>query len=208
MPDNHYFCAMELGTDYWNSRWQAGQTGWDLGAPSEPLAEFALSLPRRDMRILIPGAGNAWEAEFLHNNGFTNVFVLDIAPEAVESFRRRVPEFPAAHVICGDFFAHTERYDVILEQTFFCALNPALRAAYVQKMHSLLNAGGTLAGVLFDAEFEGGPPFGGSAAEYRTLFAPYFELHTLETARNSVKPRAGREVFFRFTPRTNVSPVS
>ncbi|MGL5890999.1 MAG: methyltransferase domain-containing protein [Bacteroidia bacterium] len=199
---------MESASEYWSSRWQTQQTGWDLGAPSEPLAEFALSLPRSDLRILIPGAGNAWEAEFLHNNGFTNVFVLDIAPEAVESFRRRVPDFPADHIICGDFFAHASRYDVILEQTFFCALNPALRTAYVQKMHSLLNAGGTLAGVLFNDEFEGGPPFGGTADEYRKLFAPYFELHTLETATNSVKPRAGREVFFRFTPRTNVSPVS
>ncbi|MCU0435755.1 MAG: TPMT family class I SAM-dependent methyltransferase [Bacteroidia bacterium] len=199
---------MELGREYWNQRWLEQQTGWDIGSASAPLTDFALHLNNRSLRILIPGAGNAWEAEFLFRHGFTHVHVLDIAPQAIAAFQTRVPDFPAAQLINGDFFAHTGHYDLILEQTFFCALHPSLRKAYVQKMHSLLAPGGTLAGVLFDAGFEGGPPFGGSAAEYRSLFEPYFELHTLETARNSIQPRAGREVFIRFTPRANVSPVN
>ncbi|MCA6363257.1 MAG: methyltransferase domain-containing protein [Bacteroidetes bacterium] len=199
---------MELGREYWNQRWLEQKTGWDIGAASAPLTDFALQLPHRNQRILIPGAGNAWEAEFLFRHGFTHVHVLDIAPQAIAAFQARVPDFPAAQLINGDFFAHTGHYDLVLEQTFFCALHPSLRQAYVQKMHSLLAPGGTLAGVLFDAEFEGGPPFSGSAAEYKSLFAPYFELHTLEPARNSIQPRAGREVFIRFTARTHVEPVN
>ncbi|MCS7037470.1 MAG: SAM-dependent methyltransferase, partial [Saprospiraceae bacterium] len=52
-----------------------------------------------------------------------------------------------------------------------------------------------LAGVLFDRDFEGGPPFGGHAEEYRALFEPLFRIHTLEPCYNSIPPRAGAEVF-------------
>ena len=40
------------------------------------------------------------------------------------------------------FFEHNKKYDLILEQTFFCALNPALRRAYVAKVYELLNVNG------------------------------------------------------------------
>lgn len=43
---------------------------------------------------------------------------------------------------------------VLMEQTFFCAINPSLRKDYVAKMHELLAPNGKLVGVLFDKEFE------------------------------------------------------
>lgn len=77
-----------------------------------------------------------------------------------------------------------------------CALDPSLRQAYTQKMHSLLDDNGKIAGLLFGIEFEkAGPPFGGSAEAYRQLFAPYFNIKTMEKAYNSVKPREGNELF-------------
>ena len=82
-----------------------------------------------------------------------------------------------------------------VEQTFFCALNPAERPAYAKKMSELLVPGGKVAGVLFDAEFEGGPPFGGNREEYSRYFVPFFKIKTLERCYNSIKPRAGRELF-------------
>jgi hypothetical protein len=63
-------------------------------------------------------------------------------------------------------------------------------------MNGLLSFCGKLAGLLFDRTFEGGPPFGGSKAEYMTLFAPHFKISTMETCTNSVAPRAGTELFF------------
>lgn len=39
------------------------------------------------------------------------------------------------------------------------------------------------------------PPFGGNEAEYRALFARHFHLEKLETAPDSIAPRAGRELF-------------
>ena len=99
-------------------------------------------------------------------------------------------------MILGDFFEHQGEYDLILEQTFFCALPPSMRQNYVLKMHQLLAKDGILAGVLFDRYFESGPPFGGSQTEYNLLFKEAFDSLKMETAHNSIAPRANSELFF------------
>ncbi len=189
----------------WEERWQSHQTGWDLGAASPPLTAYADQIPleKRNSRVLLPGCGNGYEAIHLLQNGFSNLTMLDIAPTAISHVRQRldaeVPGWPSClNLVCADFFQFEGAFDLILEQTFFCALDPAQRPDYVQKMFDLLAPGGKLAGVLFNRAFDGGPPFGGDTEEYRRLFDPYFELKTLETCYNSAAPRAGSEVFFVF----------
>ncbi len=99
----------------------------------------------------------------------------------------------------GDFFTHNGQYDLIIEQTFFCAIDPALRKNYVQKMADLLAPGGTLTGVLFNKHFDfEGPPFGGSKQEYENLFSPFFDIKILETNNHSSPKRKGKELFFNF----------
>ncbi len=58
------------------------------------------------------------------------------------------------NIILGDFFKHKGEYELVLEQTFFCAINPSLRKNYVAKMKELLLLNGKLVGVLFDWQFE------------------------------------------------------
>lgn len=187
---------MNLDKDFWNNRYINKQMGWDIGYPSTPLKEFVDTLEDKSMRILIPGCGNAYEAEYLNEQGFTNVFVIDIAPLALEGFSERVPQFPKEHLILGDFFEHQAEYDLILEQTFFCALNPELRSNYAKKMNELLAPKGKLAGVMFCFPLtEKGPPFGGSKEEYLDYFEPYFTISTLEPCRNSIEPRMGNELW-------------
>ncbi|MFD2786438.1 methyltransferase domain-containing protein [Hymenobacter rubripertinctus] len=184
---------------YWQQRYVSGQTGWDAGAITPPLREYFAQLGKPDARrILIPGAGNAYEAEYLHAAGWPNVWVADLAPAPLEALARRVPDFPAEHLLRTDFFAlqPTPAFDLLVEQTFFCALDPALRPAYARQAAGLLRPGGTLMGLLFDTEFEkAGPPFGGSRPEYEAYFAPYFDVQHFETATNSLKPRQGKELF-------------
>jgi len=51
---------------------------------------------------------------------------------------------------------------------------------------------------LFGIEFEKqGPPFGGSAEEYKELFEPYFRLDRMEPCYNSIAPRNGSELFIK-----------
>lgn len=193
---------MKLDKDFWNDRYAENQTGWDIGSPSTPLKEFIDALEDKAIRILIPGCGNAYEAEYLHQQGFVNVFVIDIAPLALEGFSERVPSFPKDHLIAGDFFEHKSEYDLILEQTFFCALNPELRSAYAKKMGKLLSPNGKLAGVMFCFDLtEKGPPFGGSVDEYRGYFLEYFEIESMTPCLNSIKPRLGSELWVEMTKR-------
>ncbi len=189
---------------FWQDRYRNGQTGWDIGYPSPPLTEYLDQLPDKTLRILIPGAGNAYEAEYAWRQGFRQVYVLDVAPEPLEAFRQRVPDFPENQLLQGDFFTHQGEYDLILEQTFFCSFppDPETRAAYARHMHELLVPGGKLVGLWFrfpltdDLEKR---PFGGSREEYLGYFAPYFTTKTFAPAHNSIKPRAGNELFGIFT---------
>jgi SAM-dependent methyltransferase len=201
LGDPGYLCRVKTAdANYWNERWTKQETGWDLGSPSTPLKEFIDTLTDKSVRILIPGCGNAYEAEYLHQQGFTNVYVVDFAPKAIEEFSQRVPSFPKEHLVCGDFFALEEKdFAIILEQTFFCAIDPSMRKRYAEKMYALLAPGGELTGLLFNDPNLGfeNPPFGGNPEEYRTVFSPYFNFEKFETAYNSIPPRAGRELFIR-----------
>lgn len=189
-----------LDSAYWSGRYETGQTGWDTGTITPPLQAYFEQLGTPDdRRILIPGAGRAYEAEYLHRRGFTSVWVADVAPEPLRDLQARVPDFPPEHLLLADFFQlqPTPPFDLIVEQTFFCALPPALRAAYAEQCAQLLRPGGTLMGLLFQRDFGPStePPFGGTPAEYRAYFAPYFEFKHFETAYNSLKPRQGQELF-------------
>lgn len=190
---------MNLDSEYWDNRYKEGATGWDIGSPSTPLKDYIDQLTDTNQKILIPGAGNAYEAEYLYQKGFKNTYIIDLSSTALANFKRRVPHFPTTHVLQGDFFALDDSFDLILEQTFFCALDPKLRPKYAQKMYSLLNPSSKVVGLLFDFPLTSeGPPFGGSAEEYQTYFKPYFILRKLEMAYNSISPRVGRELFFIF----------
>lgn len=185
----------KLTQQFWNNRYAEGQTGWDVGEISTPLKSYFDQLTNKDIAILIPGCGNAYEAEYLLNAGFTDVTCIDISPLLCDRLRASHAD-AGLSVLCGDFFEHTATYDLIVEQTFFCALDPSLRNQYAAHMHRLLNPGGKLAGLLFSCVFEKeGPPFGGSAAEYTTCFEPYFEFKVFAPCYNSIPQRAGNELF-------------
>lgn len=191
--------AQKMNSEFWENRYQTEQTGWDVGNITTPLKEYIDQLEDRSLRILLPGAGNGYEADYLLSKGFHNLWIIDLAPSPLQNIKKRNPDFPENQLILGDFFGLEGKFDLIIEQTFFCAIDPELRPQYAAKMHSLLSEKGKLAGLLFDFPLsEQGPPFGGSKQEYLGLFSESFRIKTLETAYNSIKPRKERELFFIF----------
>jgi thiopurine S-methyltransferase len=190
----------EENARFWARRYAEEKTGWDIGYASPPITNYLDKLKDKDLKILIPGAGNAYEAEYAWKQGFRNVFVLDVAAAPLAGLQQRVPDFPAEQLIQGDFFSHTGQYDLILEQTFFCSFEPAptTRQAYAKQMPSLLKPGGKLAGLWFDLPTGTSRPFGGSREEYLSYLEPYFNLLTFAKAPDSIKPRAGNEFFGEF----------
>lgn len=187
-----------LDQNFWNQRWKNQQTGWDIGYASTPIVTFMEKYPNKDARILIPGCGNAYEAAYLLENGFTNLTLIDIAPIAIQNVKEKFKNNPQINIVHGDFFEHKGEYDLLIEQTFFCALEPKLRSDYVRQASSLLADGGEIMGLLFGKEFENqGPPFGGSIDEYNLLFDKLFVIEIMEPCYNSIAPREGSELFIK-----------
>ena len=192
-----------LNKAYWENRYTSEKIGWNIGYPSTPIKTYIDQLEDKTLKILIPGAGNSYEAEYLWNLGFENIYVLDFAKQPLENLKYRISTFPESQLLNMDFFELNDNFDLTLEQTFFCALNPNLRKSYVDKIHQLLNPKGKLAGLLFDFELtESGPPFGGNLSVYKSLFEDQFETMVLESSINSIKERQGKELFFIFEKKT------
>ena len=189
-----------MNREFWEQKYGKNELGWDIGHISPPLKSYIDQLEDRQKKILVPGAGNGYEVAYLHRQGFTQVYALDFASQPLEALKKEVPDMPDNHFIQADFFKwEKECFDLILEQTFFCAQTPSQRRNYVTKMHSLLRPGGKLAGLLFDFPLtKQGPPFGGSLEEYRELFGSLFTIRVLERAYNSIPQRQGNELFFIF----------
>lgn len=186
---------MSESENFWDNRYITGETGWDINQVSPPLQYFIDHIPNKETAILIPGCGNAYEASYLLDKGFTHVTLIDISSHLVDSLQKKLRGRPI-RIIHGNFFEHSGKYDLILEQTFFCAIHPSQRKAYVTHAFELLNSGGRLAGVLFNENFgfEDHPPYAGSEDEYRKLFEPYFEILRMEPCNISIAPRQGNEL--------------
>jgi len=201
---------------YWNDLYINNDSPWDMGGVSAPLKEYFDQIKNKKISILIPGAGNAYEAEYLAGSGFENVYVCDFAEEPLKNLSDRCKKIKKENLLQIDFFeinievqdpgkdnCQVERsrdllqFDLIIEQTFFCALHPSLRKKYFEKMHSLLKPGGKLVGLLFNDPTlnKDKPPFGGTQEEYRSYFESLFKINVYEACYNSIKPRAGRELF-------------
>ena len=187
-----------LNAAYWQNRYAQNDFPWDIGYTNKVLTNYVEQNVAKDDHILIPGAGSGYEAEYLWNKGYIHVYALDYAADAKALLVNRVSNFPADQYLTGDFFELDQRFDIILEQTFFCALNPILRPHYVDQMHRLLNNEGVLFGLLFEMDQLDGPPYGGNIAEYKDLFEPTFELKTMQKCLDSIAPRLGRELIFEF----------
>lgn len=189
---------MELNESYWTARYNNNQLGWDIGYPSPAITHFMDQVEDKKVKILIPGCGNAYEAAYLWDKGFQNVYLLDFSPIPLQKFAEQYPNFPKEQLLNIDFFEMEGEFDFIIEQTFFCALNPELRRKYAEKMVELLKPNGLLIGLLFNIPLNGDhPPFGGSQKEYEQLFSEYFEIQKMEMAYNSIPERQGSELFVK-----------
>jgi methyl halide transferase len=189
-----------LSPDAWNERYQNEDTPWDLSGPTPEFARLLREgrLPTKG-RVLVPGGGRGHDAVLFAQKGF-EVDLVDFAPKALEAALGEASKQKATvFAYRQDFFElpslpyHASTYDILLEYTFFCAIDPDRRKDYVRAAAALLKPGGWLVGLFFPLEItKAGPPFLVSEKEVRELFAPHFEL-TIEKPRESVKAREGRE---------------
>jgi SAM-dependent methyltransferase len=187
--------SLETDNLYWETQYKDNTTAWDIGCISPPIQSYIDTIANKKARILIPGCGNSYEAEYLLQQGFTNCTLIDIAPTLVARLHDKFKNNANITLILGDFFEHQGEYDYIIEQTFFCALPQSMRPKYANKMETLLAPKGKLIGLLFDRNFDQSPPYDGNKQEYTLLFQEKFTVLMMEEATNSILPRLKSELF-------------
>lgn len=164
----------------WNKAYEEGDTPWDKGYASPPLAEF-LNRRRIEGRALVPGCGTGHDVRLLAAHG-AEVVGMDIAPRALHeagAFTRCGRE----SYVLGDFLRaseeHLSAYEWVVEHTCLCAINPCDRADYAEALNRVLKPGAYFLAVFFrevNRDSNDGPPFAINHEESNALFSGRFEL--------------------------------
>lgn len=183
--------------EFWNPRYKAGTTPWDLGRVPPALERYLAAHPGRGASALIPGCGSGYEVAAFAAAGYA-VTAIDFSPPAVARAKANLPPSLAERVVEGDFFTYdfpSAPFDIVYERTFLCALPPSLWATVIDRTAALLKPGGTLAGLYFFGQKTDGPPFGLEPKEPERLFARRFVLvdDAIVNTTESLPLFAGRE---------------
>jgi cyclopropane fatty-acyl-phospholipid synthase-like methyltransferase len=192
--------------EYWNALYVKGDTGWDKGRCSPPIARMLREgIAPKAARLAVIGAGRGHEAVEAARLGY-RVSSIDFAEEAARGVAAAALEAGVeVEVLQEDLFHLPKRrpghYDAVVEQTCFCAIAIERRPEYVEAVHALLKKGGVLFGLFYAHGKPGGPPFDTSEEELRRLFSARFELSRLMRAADSYDHRAGKELEAVFTAR-------
>lgn len=182
----------------WQRHYDEGDLGWDLGQVAPPFIKLFESKTILPGKTLIPGCGRGHEVIYLAENGF-EVTAVDYSPGAVNHLKSTVQERNLkCEVLHMDFFgidsAHNGVYDLLIEQTFFCAISPEQRSSYVSTVARALKKGGMLAGLFYNTgEEEGGPPFNTTREDIKKYFSDSFEIRQLSKTEDSAEQRKNKE---------------
>ena len=189
-----------FNSTFWNQKYIKNDIGWDIGSPTPIFVNWSKSLKERK-KILIPGSGRGHDALFLSKQNH-DIFANDFSKEAIKYLNIKAKELKLPiKTICQNFFSLSSYYgmmDIVLEYTFFCAINPKLRLKYIKEVSRLLKKNGLFVGILLpinkDAN-EGGPPYAVNYKKTLEDFKKYFELLECKKSELSIKPRKNNEVF-------------
>ena len=190
--------------EYWEASYQSGEMGWDLGSPT-PIFDHWIRTCKIPLSICILGAGNGWDAVNIASRGHL-VTAVDFSKTAVcnmeISAKQNALDMDIKHMNIFDLNKlYTNHFDVVLEYTCFCAIDPNKRQDYLEVVRHILKFNGELVALLFPIDkqlSDGGPPFAVQLEPTIKLISKYLTLIKQEIPSLSVKPRVGREIFVMF----------
>lgn len=193
-----------LDAAFWSDKYRTGHDRWELGRAAPPLSRWLAEHPVSGRRVLVPGCGRGNEARLFAKAG-NRVVGVDLAPEAIAAARKlAVRDGVEVDFRVGDVCAlgaDPLRYDLVVEHTCLCALDPRRRVEYATAMTDVLVRGGELWGLFYAHGRPGGPPFAIDRDGLLALFSPRLELAHEETPRDSIATRMGEEILAVFRKR-------
>ena len=188
---------------FWENIYKNDDAGWDLGGPTPVFVKISSIL--KPKKLCIIGCGRGYDAVMFAKNNF-DVTAVDFAPSAVTSLRILARKNKVIiNVLEQDIFSLASQYDnhfdYVIEQTCFCAIHPNKRAEYEKLVYRILKTNGKLIGLWFPLDKninEGGPPYGTTVKEVKSLFKDRWMLESEEFPKDSIKPRKSREKLLIF----------
>ena len=193
----------EDNSQFWEDIYLEDDAGWDLGGPTPIFESMVHSMSPGELCII--GCGKGYDAILFAQKGFA-VTAIDFAPSAVNVLEKLAKEHDVnIQIIQSDIFSLTTEYinifDYVIEQTCFCAINPRRRKEYESMVKHMLKIGGKLIGLWFPldkAAEDGGPPWGTTIDEVKSIFKLGWKIELEEFPELSIGPRKGREKLIIF----------
>ena len=182
----------------WEAAYRRGDTPWEKGKAHPALIDFLAENGPIAGEILVPGCGFGYDARTLSTSA-NHVIGIDLAPFAIVK-ARSLPKVAHEEYLVADLFTlpaeFDSQFDIVFEHTCFCAIEPKMRANYVEAIVRILRPGGTMLAIFFlnPDHNENGPPYGISRAELDELFEPQFSLEKEWVPRRTYEGREEREL--------------
>ena len=191
MDEKDYKC------EDWQRHYEENDLGWDLGQVAPPFVKLWQEEKMPLGKVLVPGCGRGHEVVFLAENGF-DVTAIDFSSGAVTYLKNALKKRNLeGRILHQDFFrldeSHEGVYDLVLEQTFFCAISPKQRRDYVLNVSRILKPGGILVGLFYHTDEQGGPPYNTTREDIEMHFSKKFEIQELDKTSLSAEQRKDKE---------------
>jgi hypothetical protein len=187
----------------WETDYERGTDGWDLGGPAPTFTQLAASGRFAPANMIVLGAGRGHDARAFARHGF-DVTAVDFTAYAAHEMQRLAAPTAPIKILQHDIFTLPSefdgRFEYVLEHTCFCAIDPRRRSDYADLVARLLKPAGIYIDLAFPLSMHSdGPPFAVSVAELLELFhSRGFTLLAREKTIESTPKRRGLEELFIF----------
>jgi SAM-dependent methyltransferase len=190
--------------DFWDNRYQTENTSWDLGGPTPIFMTWLAANPGDGERVCVLGAGSGYDAIAFAQHGY-KVTAVDFAPSATARIKAGAEAANVdVEIVTGDLFelgdSHSDAFDLVVEYTTYCAIDPGRRSEYIEVVSRLVMAGQRFLSLFWpvNKESDGGPPFRITAVDVEERFSAYFALESQFMPENSIESRLGKEILAEY----------
>jgi len=197
---------------FWEDIYLDNDAGWDLGRVTPVFESIAQEMNKG--KLCIVGCGCGYDVIMFAKQGF-DVTAVDFAPFPVQAIRRMaLGSSLNINILQADIFSlstkYDKKFDYVIEQTCFCAIHPSRRKEYETLVKAILKPGGKLIGLWFPLDKhidEGGPPYGTTIGEVKSVFNIGWEIEKEEFPDFSIEPRKFREKLIIFKKTNEIKYV-
>ena len=191
---------------FWDDLYIKNKDKWNLKSVTPAFVDWENENHKnRNINVCVPGCGKGSDALYFASLGY-NVYAIDFSKYAVNYLRKKSQSLNIdINIIHADFFNikenYLDRFDLIVEYTFYCAFEPSKRNEYVEICSKILKSKGKFVGIFLplDAVTDTNPPFKVSTDEIIKSFSKQFILKQQFYPHNSINKRRNNEILIEFS---------